>query len=90
MQLPKIKKSNSMQTLMAQELIQVIPYFLKYKNVWTSYDSEADVLYVHFKKNNIADNSEMTDDDIIIRYADNQIIGLTILNVSERTVLTVW
>jgi hypothetical protein len=39
-----------METLMAQELTQVIPYFLKYKNVWTSYDSEADVLYVHFKK----------------------------------------
>jgi uncharacterized protein YuzE len=75
-----------METLMAQELTQVIPYFLKHKNVWTSYDSEADVLYVHFKKNNIADNSEMTDDDIIIRYADNQIIGLTILNVSERQI----
>jgi uncharacterized protein YuzE len=44
-------------------------------------------LYVHFKKNNIADDSEMTDDDIIIRYADKQIIGLTILNVSERNLV---
>jgi uncharacterized protein YuzE len=73
-----------METVMTQDITQVLPYFLKYKNVWTTYDSEADVLYVHFKQNNIADNSEMTDDDIIIRYADNQIIGLTILNVSER------
>ncbi len=73
-----------MEAVMTRDITQVIPYFLKYKNVWTTYDSEADVLYVHFKQNNIADNSEMTDDDIIIRYADNQIIGLTILNVSER------
>jgi uncharacterized protein YuzE len=78
-----------METLMAQELTQVIPYFLKYQNVWTSYDSEADVLYVHFKKNNVADNSEMMDDDIIIRYANDQIIGLTILNVSQRAALPV-
>ncbi len=69
---------------MTQEINQILPYFLKHKNLWTSYDNEADVLYVHFKKNNIADDSEMTDDDIIIRYANEEIIGLTILNASER------
>ena len=73
-----------MEALMTQELNQILPYFLKHKNLWTSYDNEADVLYVHFKKNNIADDSEMTDDDIIIRYANEEIIGLTILNASER------
>ncbi len=69
---------------MSQEINQILPYFLKHKNLWTNYDNEADVLYVHFKKNNIADDSEMTDDDIIIRYANEEIIGLTILNASER------
>lgn len=73
-----------METSIIQELNPILPYFLKHKNLWTSYDNEADVLYVHFKKNNIADNSEMTDDDIIIRYANEEIIGLTILNASER------
>jgi hypothetical protein len=29
----------------------------KHKNVWTSYDQEADILYMHFKKPNRADYS---------------------------------
>jgi hypothetical protein len=45
-----------------------LPYFLKHKTVWSSYDNEADVLYLHFKKPNHADNSKMTEDEIIIRY----------------------
>jgi len=66
------------------EIQKVIPYFLKHTNVWSSYDSEADVLYLHFKKPNHADNSEMTEDEIIVRYENNEIIGLTILNASQR------
>lgn len=31
-----------------------------------------------------ADDSELTDDDTIIRYQDDEIIGLSILNVSQR------
>lgn len=67
-----------------KEIQSVLPYFLKHKNVWASYDNEADILYLHFKKPNHADNSEMTEDEIIIRYENNEIIGLTILNASQR------
>jgi len=67
-----------------KEIKNVLPYFLKHKTVWSSYDSEADVLYLHFKKPNHADNSEMTDDDMIIRYENKEIIGITILNASKR------
>jgi uncharacterized protein YuzE len=49
-----------------------------------SYDAEADVLYVHFKKPSIATDSELTDDDVIIRYEDEEVIGLTILHASQR------
>ena len=52
--------------------------------LWSSYDAEADVLYVNFKKPSHADDSELTDDDVIIRYEQGEVIGLTILNASQR------
>ena len=73
-----------METAELKEIQTALPYFLKHKTVWSSYDSEADVLYLHFKKTNIADNSEMTKDEIIIRYENNEIIGITILNASKK------
>ncbi len=57
---------------------------MKHRNVWTSYDIEANILYMHFKKPNHADHSEMTEDEIIIRYEKGEIIGFTILNASTR------
>jgi uncharacterized protein YuzE len=48
------------------------------------YDKEADVLYINFKKPSHADDSELTDDDIIIRYEKGEVIGVTILNASKR------
>ena len=73
-----------METEVVNEIKNVLPYFMKHKNVWTNYDKEADVLYMHFKKPNHADHSEMTEDEIVIRYEDNEIIGLTFLNASKR------
>ena len=52
--------------------------------LWSSYDSEADVLYINFKKPSHATDSEMTDDDIIIRYEGDDVIGITVLRASER------
>ena len=52
--------------------------------LWSSYDAEAEVLYVNFKKPSHADDSKLTDDDVIIRYEQGQVIGLTILNASQR------
>jgi len=56
-----------------------------HKYVWSSYDSEADVLYINFKKPAIATDSELTNDDIIIRYEGEEIIGLTLLHASARS-----
>ena len=50
----------------------------------SSYDAEADVLYINFKKPSHATDSELTEDDIIIRYEDDEIIGLTVLHASKR------
>jgi uncharacterized protein YuzE len=73
-----------METAELTEMQEILPYFLKHDTVWSSYDKEADILYVHFKKPNNADNSELTEDEIIIRYENKEIIGLTIMNASKR------
>lgn len=49
------------------------------------YDPEADVLYVDFySPPKSASDSELTDNDIVIRYDDDEIVGLTVLNASQR------
>jgi len=52
--------------------------------LWSSYDQEADTLYITFKKPSHATDSEITDDDVIIRYEGEEIVGLTILHASKR------
>lgn len=54
-------------------------------NVWLSYDAEADVLYINFQQPSLAIDSELTDEDIIVRYDENEeVIGYTILRASQR------
>lgn len=52
--------------------------------MWSSYDAEGDTLYINFKKPSHATDSEITDDDVIVRYEGNEIVGLTILHASKR------
>ena len=52
--------------------------------VWLSYDTEADTLYVNFKKPSRATDSELTDDDVIVRYEGEDVVGLTVLHASKR------
>ena len=53
-------------------------------SVWMNYDAEADTLYVSFKKPGHATDSEMTEDDVIVRYENNEVIGFTVLHASKR------
>jgi len=70
----------------AQEMAQLYRLTVNSPNkyVWTSYDSEADVLYINFKKPSVATDSELTDDDVIIRYEGEDVTGLTLLHASQR------
>jgi len=54
------------------------------RTVWMSYDSDADVLYINCKKPSVATDSELTEEDIIVRYDGDEIIGLTVLHASKR------
>jgi len=69
-----------------ETMLPLVPQLLEipHDRIWTTYDKQADVLYVNFKKPSHADDSELTDDDIIIRYEAGQIVGITILNASKR------
>ncbi len=68
------------------EYLNLIPTVLRspHRSLWCSHDADADVLYINFKKPARATDSELTDDDIIIRYEDGEVIGLTILHASQR------
>ena len=53
-------------------------------NVWLTYDKEADVLYINFEKPSHATDSELTDDNVIVRFEDERVIGCTVLDASKR------
>jgi uncharacterized protein YuzE len=69
-----------------QEYLKLIPAVNRspQHTVWLTYDEEADSLYVNFKKPSHATDSEMTDDDVIIRYEGEEIISFTVLHASKR------
>ena len=52
--------------------------------MWIDYDTEADVLYLHFEEKPTSTHSEMRDDGIILDYRGDQLVGLTILEASQR------
>ena len=75
-----------MASIDVRDILELAPQLLKlpFKRIWCSYDEEADVLYLNFKKPSHADDTELTDDDIVIRYENGEVVGLTILHASER------
>ncbi|MEA1895181.1 MAG: DUF2283 domain-containing protein [Euryarchaeota archaeon] len=77
-----------METVEVRKALNLVPELLDvpHSRIWTVYDKEADVLYLNFKKPSHADDSELTDDDLIIRYEKGTIIGITVLNASRRRV----
>lgn len=49
------------------------------------YDEEADVLYIDFVKPSHTSDSKLIEDDIILRFDDNNhLIGMTILHAKSR------
>ncbi len=69
-----------------QEYLKLLPTVkdAPQRSVWLTYDQDADVMYVNFQKPSVATDSELTDDDVIVRYQDDEIIGFTVLHASQR------
>lgn len=62
---------------------QALPLLIDRSAFTWDYDKEADVLYVTFEKTE-ADDSDLTDDDVVVRYRGSEIVGLTFLHASTR------
>jgi len=53
------------------------------RQVWTDYNSEADVLYISFRKPQQANDSVMEDDGNY-HYRDDELVGVTVVNASMK------
>ena len=49
-----------------------------------NYDPEGDVLYISFGKPEPADDSDITDEGVVVRLKEGKIVGLTILNAGKK------
>lgn len=69
-----------------KKILNIVPGLLDLPSsrIYTDYDKEADVLYINFEESPKADDSEITDEDVIIRYEKGDVIGITVINASKR------
>jgi len=67
-------------------LLKAVANFVKLpaKKMWLDYDDEVDVLYVHFEEKPASTHSEMTNEGIILDYREDTLVGLTVLDASQR------
>jgi uncharacterized protein YuzE len=75
-----------MAEIIIPEMIQALKAVRQSKanDIHIRYDEKADVMYVNIGPPVPAADSEYGSDDILYRYADGQIIGLTITHFSTR------
>ncbi len=76
-----------METIIPESVLQAIPMLVEFpqERFWVDYDREADVLYISFRRPQSADDSIMTDDGILLRYRRDELVGVTVLDASERS-----
>jgi uncharacterized protein YuzE len=53
------------------------------KDFTLTYDSTADTVYIHLDKGEATD-SVQTPDNVILRYKEDKLIGITVLNASKE------
>ena len=54
------------------------------EKVKLNYDSEGDVLYINFGEPQPADDSDVTDEGVIVGLREGKIVGLSILNAQKK------
>ncbi len=72
-------------------LLQAVSHLVQLpkSRMWLDYDGEADVLYVHFGETTNSTHSEMREDGVILDYKSDELVGVTILEASQRETLHV-
>jgi uncharacterized protein YuzE len=48
------------------------------------FDADADVLYISFRRPQKATNTVETEDGMLLRYRDKELVGVTVLQASKR------
>ena len=71
-------------------ILQSVPFLVGFPRgrFWVDYDDEADVMYISFERPQRATDTRMTDDGMLLRYRDKQLVGVTVLDASSRRVPT--
>lgn len=69
-----------------KSIFQAVPFLTKFptQRFWVDYDKEADVLYISFQRPQKSTDSEMSDEGVLYRYRNKQLVGMTILDASKR------
>ena len=74
-----------MDTKTIDEIIRGVSGLVKLcEQYWIDYDREADVLYISLERPQAATDSDLTDDDILLSYRDDKLVGITVLHASQR------
>ncbi len=73
-------------TTAVKQIYKMLPYLnnLKAKHIWFDFDNDADVLYVSFERPQRATDTQILKDGTLLRVRGKKVVGLTILNISER------
>lgn len=75
-----------MKTIIPDSVLQAVPMLVDFpqRRFWVDYDQEADVLYISFRRPQNADDSIMTDEGILLRYRQEELVGVTVLDAPTR------
>lgn len=67
-------------------LLKAVPHLVQLPrtHMWLDYDEDADVLYLHFENQPRSTHSQIRDDGVILDYKGSRIVGVTILEASQR------
>jgi len=69
------------------EISEAVPHLIRLPagRAWIDYDREADVLYISLRRPQKATDTELLDDEgILLRYRGKELVGITILDASQR------
>ena len=71
-----MKKTDVDKTL--SEIFGIVPHIIRLSEdrMLIDYDREADVLYVSFKRPQKATDSEMLDNGVLLRYREDELVGV--------------
>ncbi|HIH69350.1 DUF2283 domain-containing protein [Methermicoccus shengliensis] len=68
-----------------KKIVDAVPMLLNFptKRFHVDYDKEADVLYISFERPQKATDTEVTEEGILLRYREDKLVGITVLNASR-------